>query len=183
VQSTLGCVIIVEGFGGKEGCNGGIVEMTFSGFGFCVQARLEGFELVRLGALVMDESVFAERERGGAGVECGIGPADEPDPSASFRSRAAECGVRRCPSAEDVSVAVWRGVTSAMSIEGTDELCPFFRSGLGWGDWGADWEVAAGSVLELNLIGESDDSSSGGLAGRFDVVDSAVFEEKLSPAS
>jgi hypothetical protein len=173
----------IEGFGGREGCNGGIVEMTVGGFGFCVQARLEGFEIVRIGALIMDAPVFAERERGGAGVECGIGPADEPDPSASFRSTAAECGVRRCPSAEDISVAVWSGFSSAMSIGGTDELCPFFRSGLGLGDWGAGLKAAAGSVLELNLIGESDDSSSGGLAGMIDVVDSAVFEEKLSPAS
>ena len=111
---------------------------------------------MRLGALVMDEPVFAGRERGGAGVECGIGPADEPDPIASFRSTAAECGVRRCPSAEDVSVAVCGGVTSAMSVEGTDELCPFVRAGVGGGDWGAGLEVAGGSVLELNLIGESD---------------------------
>jgi hypothetical protein len=151
----------VEGLGGKEGCNGGIVEVTFSGFGSCAQARLAGFELLRLGALVMEESVFAGRDRGGVGVECGIGPADEPDPGASFRSTAAECGVRRCPSAEDVSVAVWRGVTSAMSIEGPDELCPFLRSGLGWGDWGAGLEVAGGSVLVLNLIGESEVASRG----------------------
>jgi hypothetical protein len=123
--------------------------MTVGGF---VQARLAGFELVRLGALIMDAPVFAGRERGGAGVECGIGPADEPDPGASFRSTAAECGVRRCPSAEDVSVAVWRGVTSAMSIEGTDELCPISRGGVGWGDWGAGLEVAGGSVLEFGLI-------------------------------
>ena len=151
----------VEGFGGKEGCNDDIVEMTVGGFGFCVRSTLDGFELVRLGALIMDAPVFAERERGGAGVECGIGPADEPDPSASFRSTAAECGVRRCPSAEDISVAVWRGVTSAMSIEGTDELCPFSRGGVGWGDWGAGLEVAGGSILELNLIGESEVASRG----------------------
>jgi len=114
----------VEGFGGKEGCNGGIVE-TMGGFGLCVRSTLAGLELVRLGALIMIAPVSAGRERGAVGVECGIGPAEEPDLIVPFRSTAADCGVLRCPStisgAEDVSVIECEGGLAAI-IDAIDSV-------------------------------------------------------------
>jgi len=105
------------------------------GFDLCDRSPVVGSEFVRLGALVMDAPVFAEREGADAKVECGIGSVEEPDPIAPFRSTAAECGVRRCPStisrAEDVSVIECEGGLAAM-IDAVDSVAHEEDSAPAW---------------------------------------------------
>jgi hypothetical protein len=93
---------------------------------------------------VLSLVVPAVRLSVGAGIECGIGPADGRDPSARCRSTAADCGVRRCPSTisevEDVSVTVCEGglvgmivVIVSMGLE--EEMSPV---GGRFGDFASD---------------------------------------------